>query len=190
MLYSCVRKVVIQKVLLVPGLSMETDQLSVPTPLRAGLTVPFDKDNVLIKNGNVVWGTASANSLCKGLYYLEEYQRAGKYTLGLQCVDRQPFLIWHYRLGHFNSRTIISMVDKVIGIEIGDPITKPGESNIACTDCLCGSHLQIISRYPFTSATRKLSRVSADITGPNRVPDRLWGYRFLLVIIYHFTRYP
>jgi len=42
----------------------------------------------------------------------------------MQCMDKQPFLTWHCRLGHINGKAIRSMVmsGKVTGMEIGDPL--------------------------------------------------------------------
>src|SRR5258705_11643435 len=81
------------------------------------------------------------------------------------------------------------MTEKVVGMEIGDPKVKVGERNIDCADCLRGTQYQLISRYPFTKATRPLERVSADIAGPMKIQDFSWGYKYLLVIIDHYTRY-
>ena len=78
---------------------------------------------------------------------------------------------------------------KVSVMEIGDPQANIGERNIDCVDCLRGSQHQMISQYPFSPVSRKLASVSIDITGPMQVPDCTWAYRFLLIIIDHFTWY-
>ena len=81
------------------------------------------------------------------------------------------------------------MTEKVVGMEIGDLRVKVRERNINCTDCLKGTQYQRISGFRFIKATRPSERVSADIVGPMKIPDFSLGYRYLLVIIDHYTRY-
>ena len=59
----------------------------------------------------------------------------------------------------------------VTGLLIGDP-AKSGHHNLDCVDCLRGTQHRQISRFPFTKVSRPLERVSFDIAGKMRVPDR------------------
>jgi len=188
-LHMQIGKVIIAEVLLVPDLDVEADLLSVTALMRAGLGVNFEGGIAEIHKEKIIWGYAKPVDGWGGLYYIEEYEGVEEYGLVMQCTDKQPFLTWHCRLGHVNGKTIRSMPEKVTGMEIGDPTTKPGKRNIDCADCLRGSQHQIISRYPFSKVYRKLARISADIAGPMRLPDITWGYKYLLVIIDHYSRY-
>ena len=182
-------KVIIKDVILIPDLDVDADLLSVAALLRSGVSITFDSEKASFLKDGILWGTAKPVAE-GGLFFVDEYECVDEYALAMQCIDKQPFLTWHCRLGHINGRAIRSMTasGKVTGMEIGDPVQK-GERNIDCADCLRGSQHQTISRYPFTITSRKLQRVSADLTGPMRVPDCTWGYRYLLVIIDHCTRY-
>ena len=189
-LYLSIGKVTVRDVLLVPDLTVASDLLSIPTLVRAGFTVNFSTDTASILKNGKLWAVARSPP-GGGLFFIEEFEKIDDYALAMQCTDRQPFLTWHCHLGHINGRAIRSMATsgKVSGMEIGDPQANIGERNIDCADCLRGSQHQMISRYPFSPVSRKLARVSVDITGPMRVPDCTWAYRFLLIIIDHFTRY-
>jgi len=188
-LYMQIRKVIVAEVLLVPDLDVEADLLSVTALMRAGLGVNFEGGIAEIHKEKIIWGYAKLVDGWGGLCYIEEYEGVEEYELAMQCTDKQPFLIWHCRLGHVNGKTIRSMPEKVTGMEIGDPSMKFGECNIDCADCLGGSQHQIISRYPFSKVDRKLVRISADIAGPMRLSDITWGYKYLLVIIDYYSRY-
>lgn len=179
-------KVVISDVLLVPDLDVASDLLSVPALIKKGFTVTFDEKVKIIKDGEV-WGEATWTSL-GGLCYLEEYDRIDDYAFAAQCTDTQTVETWHRRLGHVTGRTIRTMPSHVTGIKIGDPV-RLRERNLDCVACLKGTQHQTISRYPFMAASRHLERVSCDIAGPMRVPDRTWKYRYALVFIDHYTRY-
>jgi len=182
-------KVVFGGVLLVPDLDVESDLLSVTALIRAGFGINFEGGKADIHKDKRIWGTASPTKNDGGLCYLEEYEKVEQYALAAQCVDTQTINTWHRRLGHLNSRAIRNLVPKVTGIKIGDPYTRIGERNIDCVDCLKGTQYQTISRYPFTKTTRSLERVSADIAGPIKCPDITWKYKYLLVIVDHYTRY-
>jgi len=188
-LHMQIGKVIIAEVLLVPDLDVKADLLSVTILMRASLGVNFEDGIAEIHKEKIIWGYAKPVDEWGGLCYIEEYEGVEEYELAMQCTDKQPFLIWHCRLGHVNRKTIRSMPEKVMRIEIGDRTTKPGERNIDCADCLRGSQHQIISRYPFSKVYRKLARISADIASPIRLPDITWGYKYLLVIIDHYSRY-
>ena len=183
-------KVVIKDVLLVPDLAVDADLLSIPALIKSGFAINFSGDAASIHKDNSLYAMAKSPP-SGGLYFIIEYEKVEDYALAMQCIDRQPFLVWHCRLGHINGRTIRAMASsgKVTGMEIGDPSTATGERNIDCADCLRGSQHQTISRYPFSSVTAKLARISVDIAGPMRIPDCTWGYKFLLFVIDHFTRY-
>ena len=187
-LYVAIGKVIIKDVLLVPELAVDADLLSIPALIKSGFTINFSGNVATIHKDKWLYAMAQSPP-SGGLYFIIEYEKVEDYALAIQCVDRQPFMVWHCRLGHINGRTIRAMASsgKVTGMEIGDPPTKAGERNIDCVDCLKGSQHQTISRYPFSSVTQKLARISVDISGPMRIPDCTWGYRFLLVIIDHFT---
>jgi len=188
-LHMQIGKVIVAEVLLVSDLDIEADLLSVTALMRASLGVNLEGGIAEIHKEKIIWGYAKPVDGWGGLYYIEEYEGVEEYGLAIQCTDKQLFLTWHCRLGHVNGKTIRSMPQKVTGMEIGDPTTKPGERNIDCADCLRGSQHQIISRYPFSKVYRKLARISADIAGPMRLPDITWGYKYLLVIIDHYSRY-
>jgi len=176
-------------VLLVPDLDIEADLLLVTVLIRAGLGVNFEGGIVEIYKEKIIWRYAKPVDGWGGLCYIEEYEGVEEYGLAMQCTDKQPFLTWYCRLGYVNGKTIRSILEKVTGMEIGDPTTKPGECNINCTDCLRGSQHQIILRYPFSKVYRKLARISTDIAGPMRLPDITWGYKYLLVIINYYSHY-
>lgn len=182
-------KVTIKDVILVPDLDVDADLLSVAALLRSGISITLENKIASLLKDGVLWGMVKPDTN-GGLFFVEEYKRVDDYALPMQCVNKQPFITWHCRLGHINGRAIRSMAasGKVTGMEIGDPIQN-GERNIDCADCLRGSQHQTISRYLFSVTSRKLQRVSANLTGPMRLPDCTWGYRYLLVIIDHFTRY-
>jgi len=188
-LHMQIGKVIIVEVLLVPDLDIKADLLSVTVLMRAGLGVNFEGGIAEIHKEKIIWGYAKPVDRWGGLCYIEEYEGVEEYGLAIQCTDKQPFLTWHCRLGHVNGKTIRSMPEKVTGIEIGDPTTKLGERNIDCANCLRESQHQIISRYSFSKVYRKLARISADIASPIRLPDITWGYKYLLVIIDHYSRY-
>ena len=179
----------IKDVILVPDLDVDADLLSVAALLWSGINISFENNKASLLKDNVLWGTAKPDT-DGGLFFVEEYEKIDDHALAMQCVDKQPFITWHCRLGHINGRAIRSMAasGKVTGMVIGDPIQN-GERNIDCAGCLRGSQHQTISRYPFSTTLCKLQRVSAHLTGPMRLPDCTWGYRYLLVIIDHFTRY-
>jgi len=181
--------IIIAEVLLVPDLDVEADVLLVTALINASLGVNFAGGMAEIHKEKIIWGYAKPVDGWGGLCYIEEYEGVEKYELAMQYTDKQPFLTWHCRLRHVNGKTIRSMPEKVIEIEIGDPTMKPSERNIDCADCLRGSQYQIISRYPFSKVYRKLARISADIAGPMRLPDITWEYKYLLVIIDHYSRY-
>ena len=188
-LWVTIGKVVIKDVLLVPELAVDADLLSIPVLIKSGFAINFSGDAASIHKDKSLYAMAKSPP-SGGLYFIIEYERVDDYALAMQCIDRQPVLVWHCRLGHINGRTIRAMASsgKVTRMEIGDPATA-GERNIDCADCLRGSQHQTISRYPFSPVTMKLARISVDIAGPMRVPDCTWGYKFLLFIIDHFTRY-
>ena len=166
--------VVIGDVLLVPDLDVPSDLLSVSALMRAGLGVTFQSGCATIHNDGTKWGVATplsgSNMGDGGLCYLEEYERVDHYVLASQCVDTQPVEIWHRRLGHLHPRAIRQLTSIVTGIKIGDP-PNVGNRNVDCVDCLKGTQHQIISRFPYTQATKPLERVSAEIAGPMSCPD-------------------
>lgn len=182
-------KVVFGGVLLVPDLDVDSDLLSVTALIRAGFGMNFEGDKGDIHKNKRTWGTASPIKNNGGLCYLEEYEKVEQYALAAQYVDTQRIDTWHKRLGHLNSRAVRSLVPKVPGIEIRDLHTRIGERNIDCVDCLKGTQQQTISRYSFAKGTRPLERVSADIAGPMKCADITWKYKYLLVIVNHYTRY-
>lgn len=129
-------KVIIKDVLLVPELDVDADLLSVAALLRSGISINFDSDKASFLKDGVLWGTAKPVTE-GGLFFVDEYEDVEDYALAMQCVDKQPFITWHCRLGHINGRAIRSMAasGKVTGMEIGDPVPT-GERNIDCADCL------------------------------------------------------
>jgi len=176
-------------VLLVSDLDVESDLLSITALMRVGFGVNFKTGLAEIHKDKQTWGVASPTKNNGSLCYLEEYEKVQHYALAIQYIDTQTLQTWYKRLGHLNSRAIRSLIPMVISIKIGDPYTRIGECNIACTDCPKSTQHQTISRFSFTKATRSLERVSADIAGPMRCPDCTWNYKYLLVFIDHHTRY-
>lgn len=142
----------------------------------------------ILKHNDAIWGSA-ISSTKKELFYLVEYDPINQYLFTMQCTDRQLLITWHCRLRHINGHTIRSMTSKVTGMVVGDLPSNIGERNIECADCLRVTPHQIISRYPFTPAKGPLARVSTDLSVLMRLPHCTWGYRYLLVIIDHFSRY-
>ena len=187
-LYLQIGRVTVKNVLLVPDLVVESDLLSVAALMDAGLSIHFESRTARIQRNGLTWGTATSSSN-KGLFYLIEYDPVDYYLFAMQCTDKPPFTTWHCQLGYINGRTIRSMTSKVTGMIIGDPPSQVGERNIDCADCLRGTHHQIVSRYPFTPTTKQLTRVSAGLSGPMRLPDCTCGYRYLLVIIDYYSQY-
>ncbi|MCU1500499.1 MAG: uncharacterized protein JWM47_4452, partial [Acidimicrobiales bacterium] len=184
-------KVVIKDVVLLPDLDVDANLLSVVALMKNGFGVTFKEMAAEIHKDGTIWGIAKPlrGIELSGLLYLEEFDEVENYALAFQCTDKQTAAIWHKRLGHLNGRTIKSMINKVTGLEIGEPSTEVGKRNVDCVDCLRGSQHQIISRYPFSPASRKLERVSCDLAGPMKVLDCTWSYKYFLCIVDHFTRY-
>lgn len=177
-------KIIIGGVLLVPDLNVDADLLSVSALMAAGLGVNFQCGQATIHREGTPWGVAKGDG---GLCYLEEYETVDHYALVSQCIDTQPVEIWHKRLGHLHPRAVRRLPSMATGIKIGEP-HPPGERNVDCIDCLRGTQHQMISRFPYTKATRPLERVSADIAGPI-TPDCTWNYKYIFLFVDHYTRY-
>lgn len=181
-------KVVIKGVVLVPELEVDADLISVSKLMINGFEVVFGMGSATIRKGGKTWGVCKSES-GGGLFYLEEYEEEVDYAMAAQCVNTQSLITWHRRLGHITNRTIQEMTTKVSGMAIGQRDGRIGNRNIDCIDCLKGTQHQIISRYPFSRATKPLERVSVDIAGPIKTPDCTWNYKYFIVYINHCTRY-
>ena len=90
-------------------------------------------------------------------------------------------------MGDLHPRAVRRLPSMATGIKVGEP-HPTGERNIDCIDCLRGTQHQMISRFPYTKATRPLGRVSADIAGPI-TPDCTWNYKYIFLFVDHYTRY-
>ena len=181
-------KVVLGGILLIPDLDVESDLLSVSALMDKGFGVTFENGKAHIHKDNKTWVRASPESGNLGLCYLDEFELVQSFAMAMSCTDKQPIETWHRRMGYILQRSLHKMSDRVTGLIIGEP-SKPEDWNIDCVDCIRGTQHQQISRFPFSKALRPLERVSLDIAGKIRLLDCTWNYRYLLVIIDHFTRY-
>lgn len=149
-----ISRVTIGGMLLVLELEVDANLLSISVLIKNGMGVNFEAEKVDFHKKGVIWGEAKLLIEDGGLLYIEEFEGMEKFALASKCIDRQLFMVWHRQLGYVNSRIIRSIIEKVVGIEIGDLRVKVKERNIDCVDCLRETQHQRILRYLFTKAIR------------------------------------
>jgi hypothetical protein len=179
-------------VLLAPEL--QDSLLSIAAINDHGYTVTFNCDGVvIIKDGNV---TIAEGYREGNLYYLQlqsqtsleeentrmESQLESSYTLNIDNMPMSDYKLWHLRLGHLGTQSLLKMPTLVQGM------AKIFPEQQICEGCIYGKQC----RKPFTeSKTQRIlmELVHSDILGPIKVPS-LNKARYVLIFIEHRSRYP
>ncbi|MCO5559435.1 hypothetical protein L7F22_013035 [Adiantum nelumboides] len=112
------------------------------------------------------------------------YLIASTSTLSLNLTKATSTLLWHYRLGHINSKTLHQMRQKHLCHGLPDSLSPID----LCEGCLLGK----ASHKPFpwsqTRSTQLNQLVHSDLCGPMETPS-LTGSPYFLTFVDDFCRY-
>lgn len=100
--------------------------------------------------------------------------------------DTQPIEVWHMRMGHLNQKSLLQLVSRSVGMNIGP--ARPQTLSMNCEPCLRGAQHKNISHLRGPGAVKKLEHVWTDLKGPLLDKD-VYGFRFFATFIDEFTRW-
>jgi len=169
----------LENVFLVPELGYQL--LSVSSFSKRGLSTMFKNGKCVVKEGN---DTIASGTLHGTLYKLDV-------PVHTQTAPRafvsSTLEIWHQRLAHIDSATIVNMVNKniVTGIELD----KTSSNDVKCDGCVLGKgHRNPIPKKSMTRSSNILQLVHSDVNGPLDTPS-LGGSRYFITFIDDYSKW-
>ena len=112
----------------------------------------------------------------------ERFGGDGECLAALVVVDSK---LWHKRLGHINSQTLLQISKMALGVNLE---SEGGVSSEICEVCVQGKQTKLPFKGSRAPTTRLLERIHSDLCGPI-TPTAFNGVKYILTLIEDFSHF-